>query len=75
MLVVFILYYTFDLLMLCIDDTFQDALLDFELNPPRDRVTGLEVHDGKPELIPKIIHQTYKQRIYPSNGKNHRRNV
>lgn len=69
MLVVFILYYTFDLLMLCIDDTFQDALLDFELNPPRDRVTGLEVHDGKPELIPKIIHQTYKTEDIPEQWK------
>lgn len=56
-----ILYVTFDLLTLAIDDTFHDALLDSDLNPP----AGSE----KPQLIPKIIHQTYKTTDIPEVWK------
>lgn len=56
-----ILYVTFDLLTLAIDDTFQDALLESDLNPP----AGSE----KPQLIPKIIHQTYKTTDIPEMWK------
>lgn len=61
-LVVFLIYYTFDLITLLNDDTFQDALLDVELNP----------NDGtleKSKIIPKIIHQTYKLKQIPEIWK------
>lgn len=57
-----ILYVTFDLLTLAIDDTFQDALREEELNPPQ----GAE---ERPMLIPKIIHQTYKTEEIPDVWK------
>lgn len=53
-----LLYSTFDLITLVYDDTFEDQLLDIELNP------GPNV-PKKPELIPKIIHQTYKDTNIP----------
>lgn len=57
-----ILYVTFDLLTLAIDDTFQDAFTENELNPP-------EGTPEKPLLIPKIIHQTYKTEDIPEIWK------
>ncbi|KAL3235361.1 Mannosyl phosphorylinositol ceramide synthase CSH1 [Nakaseomyces bracarensis] len=67
--VYFVLWYTFDLLMLCIDDSYKDALTETDLNPPRDRITGKEISDNRPELIPKIIHQTYKTEDIPEQWK------
>lgn len=49
----FILYYTFDLLSMCIDDTANYSLTDKEIN-----VSSTE--DESKLIIPKIIHQTYK---------------
>lgn len=51
--VMFLVWYTFDLITLLHDDSFSDALLDVELNPTNGVV-------DKAPLIPKIIHQTYK---------------
>ncbi|CAI4811765.1 CPA_1a_G0055350.mRNA.1.CDS.1 [Saccharomyces cerevisiae] len=63
LLLLSIIYYTFDLLTLCIDDTVKDAILEEDLNsdaPP------------KPQLIPKIIHQTYKTEDIPEHWKEGR---
>lgn len=57
-LVLSILYYTFDLLTLCIDDTSNEALLDSEIN-------NSPTVDESTLLIPKIIHQTYKTEDIP----------
>lgn len=59
------IYYTFDLLTLCIDDTFKDAILEEDLNPPPGA-------SPKPQLIPKIIHQTYKTENIPEHWKEGR---
>ncbi|GME93652.1 hypothetical protein B5S28_g2140 [[Candida] boidinii] len=59
--VLFLVYQTFDLITLLYDDSFQDALLVSELNT----IEGLE----KPQLIPKIIHQTYKTTNVPEIWK------
>ncbi|QID88375.1 zinc-finger protein [Saccharomyces pastorianus] len=64
-LVLFIIQYTFDLLTLCIDDTFKDAILEEDLNPPPNVAS-------KPQLIPKIIHQTYKTEEIPEHWKEGR---
>ncbi|CCC68317.1 hypothetical protein NCAS_0B02330 [Naumovozyma castellii] len=66
---VFIVYYTFDLLTLIIDNTFQDALLDVDLNPTLEQ-QAMEI--DKPQLIPKIIHQTYKTTDIPEQWKESR---
>ncbi|QHS76674.1 mannosylinositol phosphorylceramide synthase catalytic subunit SUR1 [Saccharomyces paradoxus] len=65
LLLLSIIYYTFDLLTLCIDDTFKDAILEEDLNPPSDA-------PPKPQLIPKIIHQTYKTEDIPEHWKEGR---
>lgn len=65
LLLLSIIYYTFDLLTLCIDDTFKDAILEEDLNPPLDA-------PPKPQLIPKIIHQTYKTEDIPEHWKEGR---
>lgn len=65
LVLIVILYVTFDPLTLAVDDTFQDALLDIELNPPPDT-------PEKPQLIPKIIHQTYKTKEIPEHWKEGR---
>ncbi|CCK68068.1 mannosylinositol phosphorylceramide synthase catalytic subunit CSH1 KNAG_0A03890 [Huiozyma naganishii CBS 8797] len=57
-LIIFILYYTFDLLSMCVDDTMKDALLDNDIN------SSASV-DKSTQLIPKIIHQTYKTEDIP----------
>ncbi|RLV90160.1 Mannosyl phosphorylinositol ceramide synthase SUR1 [Spathaspora sp. JA1] len=62
-LILYLAYLSFDLITLLHDDSFSDALLDVELNPP----------DGKMDrkaIIPKIIHQTYKTSEIPEIWKN-----
>lgn len=59
-LVIYLLYLSFDLLTLLHDDTFTDALIDYELNSQKL---------DKPALIPKIIHQTYKNENIPEIWK------
>lgn len=59
-LVIYLLYLSFDLLTLLHDDTFADALIDYELNSQKL---------DKPALIPKIIHQTYKNENIPEIWK------
>ncbi|SCV03317.1 LAMI_0H07184g1_1 [Lachancea mirantina] len=61
-IVVVLVYLTFDLLTLAIDDTNQDALQNSELNPSPDS-------DHRPLLIPKIIHQTYKTEEIPEHWR------
>lgn len=56
--VLFLFYCTYDLISLLFDDSFSDALLDYELNPVDGKL-------DKPLLIPKIIHQTYKNEDIP----------
>ena len=56
-----IVYYTFDLIALIIDDTSKEALTYEELNPG--------VNATGPSLIPKIIHQTYKTDQIPEHWK------
>ncbi|CAI6815150.1 BFH_HP2_G0054300.mRNA.1.CDS.1 [Saccharomyces cerevisiae] len=63
LLLLSIIYYTFDLLTLCIDDTVKDAILEGDLNPDAP---------PKPQLIPKIIHQTYKTEDIPEHWKEGR---
>ncbi|AJW19509.1 Sur1p [Saccharomyces cerevisiae YJM1342] len=63
LLLLSIIYYTFDLLTLCIDDTVKDAILEEDLNPDAP---------PKPQLIPKIIHQTYKTEEIPEHWKEGR---
>ncbi|CEP22262.1 SUR1 [Cyberlindnera jadinii] len=53
-----LLYNVFDLLTLIYDDSFADQLTDLDLNPPKGT-------PPKPQLIPKIIHQTYKDTNIP----------
>ncbi|CCD25113.1 mannosylinositol phosphorylceramide synthase catalytic subunit SUR1 NDAI_0E02960 [Naumovozyma dairenensis CBS 421] len=60
---VFIVYYTFDLLMICIDDTTKEAFTDDDLNNIPTKISN------KPQLIPKIIHQTYKTTDIPKHWK------
>lgn len=62
-----IVYYTFDLIALIIDDTAKEALTYDELNPPKDLI---EKNLTKPQLIPKIIHQTYKTTDIPEHWKD-----
>ncbi|CAK7896569.1 mannosyl phosphorylinositol ceramide synthase Csh1p [[Candida] anglica] len=61
-LILFLVWQTFDLITLLHDDSFQDALLDVDLNPPNGVLE-------KPALIPKIIHQTYKTDQIPEIWK------
>lgn len=56
--ILFLVYCSYDLLSLLFDDSFPDALLNVELNP-------LDGKLDKPLLIPKIIHQTYKNYEIP----------
>lgn len=51
------------MLTLCIDDTVKDAILEEDLNPDAP---------PKPQLIPKIIHQTYKTEDIPEHWKEGR---
>lgn len=58
-----LLYGCFDLLTLVVDDTFQDALTSTDLNPPDSSIM-------RHELIPRIIHQTYKTNDIPQHWKD-----
>lgn len=58
-LVFFVLFYTFDLLTLCIDDTVHDSLTKEDLNNGS--------FSREDELIPRIIHQTYKTEQIPKH--------
>ncbi|KAH3666191.1 hypothetical protein OGAPHI_004380 [Ogataea philodendri] len=59
LVVLFLVYETFDLITLLNDDSFSDALLESELSSTVER----------PQLIPKIIHQTYKTTDIPEVWK------
>lgn len=61
-IVLYLVYYLFDLITLLHDDSFPDALLDVELNPSDNKLS-------KPLVIPKIIHQTYKTTEVPDIWK------
>ncbi|CAH02356.1 mannosylinositol phosphorylceramide synthase catalytic subunit CSH1 [Kluyveromyces lactis] len=65
-LLVFIVYTMFDLMALTIDTTFKDALTSTDLNPPSTAVQHAQ-------LIPKIIHQTYKTEEIPEHWKDGQR--
>ncbi|CCE64708.1 hypothetical protein TPHA_0I02040 [Tetrapisispora phaffii CBS 4417] len=75
--VVVTLYYTFDVLTLAVDDTVKDSFRDYELNPDNYRnLSNDELPSfltpsmlNKPQLIPKIIHQTYKTNDIPEHWK------
>ncbi|KAK6199454.1 nucleotide-diphospho-sugar transferase [Scheffersomyces amazonensis] len=60
--ILYLVYLTFDLITLLHDDSFSDALLDVELNPPDGTL-------NKKLIIPKIIHQTYKTTEIPEVWK------
>lgn len=59
-LVMFLVYLSFDLLCLIVDNPNADALLDVELNPVDGKL-------NRPLVIPKIIHQTYKTEDIPEH--------
>ncbi|CUM67761.1 uncharacterized protein PRCAT00005466001 [Priceomyces carsonii] len=61
-LVIFLVWYTFDLITLLNDDSFTDALLNVELHPSNGVLE-------RPPIIPKIIHQTYKTDEIPEMWK------
>jgi len=54
-ILLFLLYQTFDLITLLNDDSFDDQLKSWELNQTNSNL----------QLIPKIIHQTYKDTSIP----------
>lgn len=64
-LLVYLVYLSSDLISLLHDDSFQDSLLDVELNSP----DGLPLSSGH-MIIPKIIHQTYKSTSIPEVWKS-----
>lgn len=59
-LAVFLIYQLFDLITLLYDDSHQFALLQNELN-------NEQYLKSQPQLIPKIIHQTYKTNDIPKH--------
>lgn len=64
MIITFILYYTFDLLTLIIDDTTKDSIKPTDL---------LNLHPNNTK-IPKIIHQTYKTNDIPVDWRQSQSN-
>lgn len=58
----FATYMTFGLIMLVCDSVTSEALTDSEINPPHNIPQS-------PLLIPKIIHQTYKDENIPDHWK------
>lgn len=58
LLALFLIYQLFDLITLLYDDSHQFAFLENELNNPNYLTS-------QPQLIPKIIHQTYKTTSIP----------
>lgn len=63
-IILFLSYQTFDLMTLLHDDSFTDELTDADLNPTPEELAS------RPELIPKIIHQTYKTDDIPDKWKS-----
>jgi mannosyltransferase OCH1-like enzyme len=66
-ILLFLLTQVFDLMTLLVDDTFKDAIVESELT----QVTYTQDEHGqlvpdRPLLIPKIIHQTYKNETIPA---------
>ena len=62
--VLFFLYYTFDLHMLIVDNTLEDSIPSEDIAPN----STLPIIDSQEKiLIPKIIHQTYKDENIPSH--------
>ncbi|CDR42348.1 CYFA0S09e01684g1_1 [Cyberlindnera fabianii] len=61
-IVVVLLYNVFDLMTLLYDDSFADQLTDLDLNPPPGS-------PEQPQLIPKILHQTYKDTNVPAKWR------
>lgn len=59
--VMLIFYATFNFLALAVDDTCGDALLTDEISPLSN--------SGQKELIPRIIHQTYKTEDIPEKWR------
>lgn len=64
LLIISILYYTFDLLTLIIDDTSKDSIKEQDL-------LNYTLRDAK---IPKIIHQTYKTNEIPTDWLQSQKN-
>lgn len=62
-LAIYLIYQLFDLITLLYDDSHQFALLSNELNNPN-------YLKSQPQLIPKIIHQTYKTTNIPEIWKD-----
>lgn len=65
-LIIFILYYTFDLHMLIIDNTIEDSIPSKDIAPNSTWSTN---NSDESILIPKIIHQTYKDENIPSHWR------
>lgn len=63
LLALFLVYELFDLITLLYDDSHQYALLSNELN-------NSNYLSSQPQLIPKIIHQTYKTTAIPEHWKD-----
>lgn len=63
----FLTYLVSDLISLLYDDSFKDALLSTDLNPPPDS-------PPRTQLIPKIIHQTYKNTTIPEKWQEGQQN-
>lgn len=64
MVLLFLVYQVSDLMTLIYDDTFQDSLLSVDLNPTEE--------NKRPELIPRIIHQTYINNTIPEKWREGR---
>lgn len=63
----FLIYQLFDLITLLYDDSHQYAFLSNELNDEN-------YINNQPQLIPKIIHQTYKTNEIPNEWKEGQKN-
>nr|AIA93881.1 CAZy families GT32 protein [uncultured Pichia] len=63
-----LIYQLFDLITLLYDDSHQFALLSNELN-------NSNYLQSQPQLIPKIIHQTYKTTNIPEIWKDRSKKV
>ncbi|ANB15855.1 mannosylinositol phosphorylceramide synthase catalytic subunit SUR1 [Sugiyamaella lignohabitans] len=66
LIVLFLITQVFDLMTLLIDDSFKDAIVESELTPVKytKQADGEETPDRK-LIVPKIIHQTYKNETIP----------
>lgn len=70
LLIIFILYYTFDLHMLIIDDNSEEAIPSIEIAPNSTLLNYPNNNNENVQLIPKIIHQTYKDENIPHHWQN-----